>query len=41
MTSEELKKLQAPLKEKYWAEPESGIITLKAVGNISEGFHAK
>ena len=38
MNSESLKNLQAPLKEKYRAQPESAIITLKAEGKIGEGI---
>ena len=41
MNSEELKNLQAPLKEKYREQPESAIITLKAQGKISEGISCK
>ncbi|HYM93526.1 MAG TPA: OsmC family protein [Chitinophagaceae bacterium] len=41
MKSSELKNLQAPLKEKYKAEPSSALITLKAQGNISEGISCK
>jgi uncharacterized OsmC-like protein len=41
MNSTELKNLQAPLKEKYRAEPASAIITLKAQGNIGEGISCK
>ncbi|MDX2046846.1 MAG: OsmC family protein [Chitinophagaceae bacterium] len=41
MNSEELKNLQAPLKEKYRAQPESAIITLKAHGKIGEGISCK
>jgi len=41
MTAEELKNLQAPLKEKYRAEPESAVITLKAQGKIGEGISCK
>lgn len=41
MDSTELKNLQAPLKEKYRAEPESAIITLKAQGKIGEGISCK
>ena len=37
MDSVELKNLQAPLKEKYKAEPGAAIITLKAHGNVGEG----
>jgi uncharacterized OsmC-like protein len=38
MDSVELKNLQAPLKEKYKAEPTSAIITLTATGKIGEGI---
>lgn len=41
MNSEELKALQAPLKEKYRDHPESAIITLKAEGKIGEGLSCK
>ncbi|MFI5152982.1 MAG: OsmC family protein [Chitinophagales bacterium] len=41
MNSSELKNLQAPLKEKYRAEPGSALITLKAQGNIGEGISCK
>jgi uncharacterized OsmC-like protein len=41
MDSTELKNLQAPLKEKYKAEPESAIITLKAQGKVGEGISCK
>jgi uncharacterized OsmC-like protein len=41
MTAAELKNLQAPLKEKYRAEPESAIITLKAAGKVGEGISCK
>src|SRR5687767_11903891 len=41
MTSIELKNLQAPLKEKYRAQPDSAIITLKAQGKIGEGISCK
>ena len=41
MNSEELKNLQAPLKEKYREQPESAIITLKAQGKIGEGISCK
>lgn len=37
MKSEELKSLQAPLKEKYKASPEAAMITLRAVGQLGEG----
>jgi uncharacterized OsmC-like protein len=38
MTTEDLKKLQAPIKEKYRMEPDSAIITLKANGKLGEGI---
>lgn len=41
MKSEELKKIQAPLKEKYTNEPQSAMITLKANGKIGEGVSCK
>lgn len=41
MNSEELKNLQAPLKDKYRGQPESAIITLKAQGKIGEGISCK
>ena len=41
MNFTELKNLQAPLKEKYKAEPDSAIITLKAQGKIGEGISCK
>ena len=41
MNSIELKNLQAPLKEKYKAEPESALITLKAEGKIGDGISCK
>jgi uncharacterized OsmC-like protein len=41
MNAEELKNLQAPLKEKYRAHPESAIITLKTRGKVGEGVSCK
>jgi uncharacterized OsmC-like protein len=41
MNSEELRTLQAPLKDKYRMEPESAIITLRAEGKIGEGISCK
>ena len=41
MKSEELKNLQAPLKNKYRELPESATITLKAEGKIGEGISCK
>ena len=37
MKSEELKSIQAPLKEKYKAAPQEAVITLRAEGNLGEG----
>jgi uncharacterized OsmC-like protein len=41
MNSEDLRKLQAPIKEKYREQPESAMITLKAEGKIGEGISCK
>ncbi len=41
MNSEELKKLQAPLKERYREHPEDAVITLNAKGTIGEGISCK
>src|SRR5215831_9484126 len=41
MNAEELKSLQAPLKEKYRDQPAAALITLKAQGKISEGISCK
>ena len=41
MNADELKSLQAPLKEKYREAPESALITLKAHGNIGDGISCK
>lgn len=41
MKSEELRNLQAPLKDKYREQPESATITLKAEGKIGEGISCK
>lgn len=41
MNSTELRNLQAPLKEKYKADPPSAIITLKAQGTIGESVSCK
>ncbi|WP_167616864.1 OsmC family protein [Maribellus sediminis] len=41
MNSEELRKLQAPLKEQYKSNPESAVVTLTAEGNIGEGISCK
>ena len=41
MNAEELRNLQAPIKERYRGKPESAIITLKAEGKIGEGISCK
>ena len=41
MEALDLKKLQAPLKEKYLADPGSALITLKAQGNLDEGISCR
>jgi len=41
MKSEELRALQAPLKEKYKEAPQAATITLKAQGRIGEGITCK
>jgi len=38
MKSEELRSLQAPLKQRYRAEPEAALITLRAEGRLGEGI---
>ena len=37
MTADELRSLQAPIKERYRAEPQSARVTLKAEGRLGEG----
>ena len=37
MRSDELRSLQAPLKEKYRSSPETAMITLRAEGRLGEG----
>jgi uncharacterized OsmC-like protein len=41
MKPEELKKLQAPLKDKYRNEPETALLTIKSQGTIGEGISCK
>jgi uncharacterized OsmC-like protein len=41
MKSEELKNLQAPLKDKYREQPGSAMITLKAEGRTGDGISCK
>src|SRR6185369_16890440 len=37
METEELRTIQAPLKERYRAQPDAALITLKAQGRLGEG----
>jgi len=41
MHTEELKALQAPLKERYKQAPEAALITLRAQGHLGEGVTCK
>ncbi len=41
MNSDELRALQAPLKQKYKNDPQSALVTLKARGYIGEGLTCK
>jgi len=41
MNAEALRALQAPIKDKYSAEPDAALITLKAQGRIGEGVTCK
>jgi hypothetical protein len=41
MKTEELRSLQAPLKEQYREEPGAALITLKAKGRIGENVTCK
>jgi len=41
MNSEELKKLQSPIKSKFQKDPKTAIITLRAEGKIGEGISCK
>ena len=41
MNAEELRALQAPLKDKYRAEPNAALITLRANGRLGEGITCK
>jgi hypothetical protein len=38
MNSEQLKALQAPLKERYRKDPAAAVVTLRAEGRIGEGI---
>lgn len=41
MNSKEIRELQAPLKEKYKAQPEAALVTLKASGKLEDGVSCK
>jgi uncharacterized OsmC-like protein len=41
MNSEELRVLQAPLKERYRVEPKSALVTLRAQGRLGEGISCR
>ena len=41
MKPEELRSLQAPLKQRYREDPTSALITLKAVGRLGDGVSCK
>ncbi len=38
MDSDELRALQAPLKERYRAQPDAAVVTLRASGRLGEGI---
>uniref|UniRef100_UPI00321629CF OsmC family protein n=1 Tax=uncultured Draconibacterium sp. TaxID=1573823 RepID=UPI00321629CF len=41
MNTDELKKLQTPLKDKYRTNPDAAIVTLRATGNIGDNISCK
>lgn len=41
MTKEELRARQLPLKEKYAADPQAAMLTLKATGSVGEGVSCR
>ena len=41
MNSQELKALQAPIKERYKQDPGAAVVTLRAEGRIGEGIACK
>jgi uncharacterized OsmC-like protein len=41
MTSDQLKEIQSPLKEKYREQPGSAMVTMKAQGKMSEAISCK
>ena len=41
MNAEQLKALQAPLKDRYRADPQAAVITLRASGRVGEGVSCR
>src|SRR3954447_12423609 len=41
MNADELRALQAPLKERYKTEPDAAVVTLHAKGELGEGLACK
>ncbi|MCB1781582.1 MAG: OsmC family peroxiredoxin, partial [Candidatus Competibacteraceae bacterium] len=41
MNAEDLRSIQAPLKERYREAPEAALITLRAQGSLGEGVRCK
>ena len=41
MNADQLKALQAPLKDKYRADPQAAVITLRASGRVAEGLSCR
>ena len=41
MTSDELRAVQAPIKDRYREEPDAAVITLRAEGRLGEGLTCK
>ncbi len=41
MNQEQLRSLQAPLKERYRSEPDAALVTLKAQGRLGEGVSCR
>lgn len=41
MKSEDLRKIQSPLKQKYREQPESAVVTLRALGTLGEDVSCK
>lgn len=41
MNADELRALQAPLKDRYRAEPESAVVTLRSRGEVGEGISCR